>query len=287
MQNRGTEMSTRHALYAVLALAGVQAATANAAIETAETISYRVKPGDSLYRLSEKYLINKAAYVSVQRLNRITNPYALPPGSTLLIPTRLLRATPLDAQLAAFQGSVRIENQGASLAPSLGMPIREGVIVQTGNAGFATLLLSDGSRVTLPSNSRVRILHMRRFLLTSSTDFDFALDQGRAETSVTKIKDNNSRFRLRTPIAVSAVRGTKFRIGYDPGQGPSLTEVVEGRIWRNRFCRWSGRHGKVAGCACGPQARQAAEGTCGQLRAGACRQRAWLSCPARQGCRIC
>ncbi len=195
-----------------------------------ETVSYRVKAGESLYSISDKYLSQRAAYAVVQRLNRIANPYALSPGTLIRIPTRLLKATPLEAQLAAFQGDVRIESGGAVTPPVIGMPIRQGTIVQTGRLGFMTLSLSNGSRVTLPSNSRVRILHMRRFLLTGSTDFDFALDKGRAETTATPSKDANSRFRLRTPIAVSAVRGTKFRIGYDEGQGPSLTEVVEGGV---------------------------------------------------------
>ncbi len=195
-----------------------------------ESVTYRVKAGESLYSLSQKYLSGKTAYLSVQKLNRIANPYAIAPGTNIRIPVRLLKATPLDAQLAAFQGSVRIERDGQAVAPQIGMPIRQGAVIQTGAAGFITLALSNGSRITLPSNSRVRLVHMRRFLLTGSTDFDFALDKGRAETSVTPNKDANGRFRLRTPIAVSAVRGTQFRIGYDEGQGPSLTEVVEGSV---------------------------------------------------------
>jgi hypothetical protein len=48
--------------------------------------------------------------------------------------------------------------------------------------------------------------------------------------SVTPSRDPNNLFRLRTPIAVSAVRGTKFRIGYDGDAMPSLTEVIEGSV---------------------------------------------------------
>jgi hypothetical protein len=210
--------------------ASAQATRTQAVKAPADIITYRVKAGESLYSISEKYFAKKAAYVEVQRINRIANPYAIPPGTPIRIPVRLLRATPLDATLAAFQGSIRIERGGTAVTPSIGMPIQEGLIVQTGAVGFLTLALSNGSRITLPSNSRVRILHMRRFLLTGSTDFDFALDKGRAETTVTPMKEPNGRFRLRTPIAVSAVRGTQFRIGYNSEQGPSFTEVVEGSV---------------------------------------------------------
>jgi hypothetical protein len=200
-----------------LGFAGGIAGAANAAAPVAdEMVSYRIKAGESLYAVSQRYLVGRTSYLSVQRLNRVSDAHAIAPGTLIKIPTRLLRA-------------VVIEQAGRRMAPALGMSIAQGAVVQTG-AGFMTLALSNGSRVTLPSNSRVRILHMRRFLLTNSLDFDFALDKGRAETAVTPMKDSNSRFRLRTPIAVSAVRGTTFRIGYDEGKGPSLTEVIEGGV---------------------------------------------------------
>jgi hypothetical protein len=223
-------VTSMFALGGVLAPVAVLASPVSASDAQSETITYRMKQGDSLYRLSEKYLAGRTAYVEIGRLNRIANPLAIAPGTTIRIPVRLLKATPLEAQLASYQGAVRIERSGAVVAPKIGMAINEGQIVETGALGFLTLALSNGSRVTLPSSSRVRILHMRQFLLTGSLDFDFALDKGRAETAVTPMKDKNSRFRLRTPIAVSAVRGTQFRIGYDPAQGPSLTEVVEGGV---------------------------------------------------------
>ncbi len=213
---------------ALLMATAVQPVSAESASD--EVISYKVRAGESLYTLGERFFAAKADYVKVQRLNRIANPYVIPPGTVLRIPTRLLKSVPLDGQLAAFQGDVRIERAAERLTPVIGMPITQGLVVQTGKLGFATFVLSNGSRITLPSNSRVRITHMRRFLLTGSNDFDFALDTGRAEASVTPNKDKNSRFRLRTPIAVSAVRGTKFRIGYEEGAGPSLTEVIEGGV---------------------------------------------------------
>ena len=38
------------------------------------------------------------------------------------------------------------------------------------------------------------------------------------------------RFRTGTPVAVTAVRGTKFRVGYDDDSALSLTEVTEGLV---------------------------------------------------------
>ena len=55
-------------------------------------------------------------------------------------------------------------------------------------------------------------MRLRKYLLTGGSDIDLYVEQGRAETAAAPIKDSNSRFRMRTPTAVSAVRGTVFRI---------------------------------------------------------------------------
>jgi hypothetical protein len=205
-------------------------AAAKAPTGDQDLVSYRLKSGESLYSIGVRYFIDKTAYDAVRRFNRITDARKLSPGALVSIPSRYLKGKPLDAQIAAFRGALSVENEGVALVPSVGSKIMMGTVLQTGDNGFVTLSLSNGSRVTIPSRSRVRVIQMRQLLLTGSTDFDFALDKGRAEAAVTPAKNANDRFRLRTPIAVSAVRGTRFRIGYDDVASASLTEVVEGGV---------------------------------------------------------
>ncbi len=197
---------------------------------SSETLAYTLKSGESLYSIAARHFTLKSNYAAVQRLNHIRFPERLAPGSIVQIPLNFLKTKLLTAQIIAFRGDVGIANSGNRAEPRVGLPVNEGTGLQTGAAGFVTLILSNGSRITIPSNSKLRVSRMREILLTGSTDFEFALDSGRAETKVTPAKDANSRFRLRTPIAVSAVRGTVFRIGYEAGDAPSLTEVVEGNV---------------------------------------------------------
>ena len=64
---------------------------------------------------------------------------------------------------------------------------------------------------------------------TNDRDTQIRLDAGSAETQV-KPQGDSGRFRIRTPVAISAVRGTEFRRAYDAVGGLDRTEVIGGRV---------------------------------------------------------
>jgi hypothetical protein len=193
-------------------------------------VKYTVRNGDTLLGLTAKYLTGANAFQTIARVNRLPDNNRIYPGNVLIVPVAIMRAQPLQAKIVSFKGSTSVVTGGRSAGASVGLAVRPGDMLQTGVDGFVTILLSNGSRMTLPTQSRVRIVQMRQFLLTKSTDFDFLVEKGRTEISVTPANNANNLFRLRTPIAVSAVRGTKFRIGYESQNDPSLTEVIEGKV---------------------------------------------------------
>ncbi len=191
-----------------------------------ENVRYIMKPGDTLIGLGKKYFINGQAVPTVQTLNRISDPKKIMVGKSIIIPTRLLRARPLTAQVTSFSGSALVNGASAKV----GQPLLEGQVIQTGQGGFLTLVIEGGSRTTLPSRSRVRVSRLREYLLTKGRDVELSVEAGRTETHAAPAPNADSRFRIRTPVAVSAVRGTVFRIGFDGLDKPSLTEVVEGKV---------------------------------------------------------
>jgi hypothetical protein len=215
----------------MMALASIgERGQAQALSASRDEISYKVRPGDKLIVLSRRFLVTPDAYRTVQRINGIKDANTLRVGSVLVIPTNLLRATRLDARVIAFKGIATATNGPRAAQVKLETRVSEGALVETGPDGFVTLQLHNGSKVSLPSNSRVRIAKMRTYGLTGGTDLDFLVERGRTETSATPLRDNHSRFRMRTPVAVSAVRGTIFRVGYDGPDSATLTEVVEGNV---------------------------------------------------------
>lgn len=198
--------------------------------QATETVSYTFKNGDTLNGFASRYLVNIAAAGTVQRFNGIKDATKIRPGTVLRVPTNLLKGTPIGAKVVAFSGTVNIIGNKGSTAPKIGGTVLEGQTLLTGAPGFLTISIAGGSNVSIPSRSRVKILRLRKYLLTGGSDIDLFVEQGRAETAAAPIKDANSRFRMRTPTAVSAVRGTVFRIGYDGLGSSSLTEVVEGAV---------------------------------------------------------
>ena len=225
-----TKVNSVSALVGAMQLLIAPTAFAQTISETRDEISYRIKEGDSLIALSGRYFVKPDSYLAVQRLNNISNPNRLAAGSTIKIPTNLLKSTALKASIVAFKGTVQVRQNGSNKAPTIGMAIVEGAAIETGGDGFLTLALNNGSRMSLPSRAKIRIARYRKYNISGGNDIEFDIEKGRTETNVVPLPDARSRFRIRTPIAVSAVRGTVFRIGYEGPNDPSLTEVVEGSV---------------------------------------------------------
>ena len=107
--------------------------------------------------------------------------------------------------------------------------MREGAVLTTGANAFVRLALSDGSHVVVPSNSRVRVSRLRRYAINGAVDHALTVEAGRAESRVTPRRRPGG-FAIRTPVSVSAVRGTDFRVSFDDDADRSSTEVLEGAV---------------------------------------------------------
>lgn len=189
-------------------------------------VTYKIKPGDTLIGLAEQFMLSRDRYKIVQQQNRIANPHAVPVGKVISIPRQVLAFKLTDARFVAVRGAVLASAKQAAVGQSL----REGATITTGPSSFATLALSDGSRVSLPSNSDIRIRRLRTYNLGGSVDFDFDILKGGTRSNVTKKQSPDDRFRMRTPKAVSAVRGTDFQTRIDPVNSREFAEVVEGGL---------------------------------------------------------
>jgi len=213
-------------LSAVLMMATGAHAQSAASVEP--PVAYVVKPGDTLIGLASRYMNRPGDYRTVQKANRVAQPTRLRPGSQLNIDPNLLKSTPIAASVSAFTGPVFIEMNGQRAPARVGMPLSEGHVVSTGPGAFATFELEDGSRVTLPSNTRVRISKLRQVLINNAPQRVFQLDQGKGTISATPNQTPGARFEVRTPVSVSAVRGTEFRVGADGDA--AQTEVLHGAV---------------------------------------------------------
>lgn len=206
-------------------LAGLPAATAAEPVEI-----YVVRKGDTLFELGERYWLNADSYRIVQRQNQVINPRRLSVGRKLKVPARLLRTEPIKVRLGAFRGAVTVTANGRPLPTSQGASLGEGATVATGPNAFARLDLPDGSKIALPSQSRIRLDRLRMTLMTGAVDRAFTVEGGRSESTVTPLAKPKDRYIVRTPMSVSAVRGTDFRVTYSPDTNRATTEVVSGAV---------------------------------------------------------
>ncbi len=195
-----------------------------------ESVVYVVRRGDTLYALATSYMLRTSDYAIVQRRNHIANPRRLPVGAKLDIPVALLRTTPAQARVASYRGQVSAVVQGADVPLSRGMLLPEGSVVATGPNSSVRLALTDGSQVALPSQSRIRIDVLRHTPMTGSIERTFTLEAGRSEATVTPMTKPRDGFIIRTPLSVTAVRGTVFRVAYDAQSQRAWTEVVDGTV---------------------------------------------------------
>jgi len=189
-------------------------------------LAYTVGRGDNLYTLALRNFMRLDDYRVVQRLNHVRDPYRLPIGSILLIPRPLLKTDALQAKIIAFRGATTIDGQPAML----GVAIGEGQRIRTGPNAFLSVGLADGSTITLPSQSLIRIERLRRFRLTGEMERLFKLENGRSQSAVTPRTNDRDRFEIRTPISAAAVRGTDFRVALLDGGKAATTEVLSGHV---------------------------------------------------------
>jgi len=203
---------------------------AGAAQAREATIVYVVERGDTLYGLAQRGLVRLADYKAVQRQNRIANPRRLRVGAKLNVPVRLLRTEPVAARVGAFKGDVTVISGGRASQVAVGAVLKEGDSFATGANAFGRLDLPDGSRLTLPSQSRVRVVRLQHTFLTGAVEREFMVEAGSGGSLVRPLRNPKDTYIMRTPLSVSAVRGTEFRVRYAADEGRASTEVVEGSV---------------------------------------------------------
>ncbi|WP_306850143.1 FecR domain-containing protein [Cupriavidus necator] len=211
---------------ALLALAGAMAVPVHAGPAGAEGADfiYVVEPGDTLIGLAERYMASAQGWRTLQRLNGVADPYRLVPGSRVRIPLSQIPEHAASARVVYASGEVRANGRPVQV----GMTLDEAATIATPAGGSATLELPDRTRITLPPATTVAVKRLRTFARSGLVDTVIRIDQGAAETRVAPAGGGVGRFELHTPMMVTGVRGTRYRVSADAGG--SRSEVLQGRV---------------------------------------------------------
>lgn len=218
------------ALPAALALLHASAALAQSAAKSPPAGAFYVHTaaqGDTLIKLADRYLEKRHNWQGLQKLNSIENPTRIKPGTAIRIPIPEMRREPADMKVLAAQGDVQAD--GTKLAA--GGAVKEGQKLATGENGFVTLQLADGSTLTVQSKSKVNVDNARKLANTGGVlDTVFKVVSGRVEAGVERQRGPAARFEVKTDTSTMGVRGTKFRVAADEGGKVARSEVLTGKV---------------------------------------------------------
>lgn len=214
-------MHFRHLFLACLLALGVGA-------RAEEDFIYTVQPGDHPWNIAQRYLRDTSDALRITRLNRIIHDRTIAPGTRLHIPAQWLRLESAQVDLLKVHGDALVITDQGSQAAQVGERLLPGARLRTGPRSSVMLAFEDGSQVLMRQASELRLVQSERRAIDGGFLVQVELVRGALENMVTPRARPDTRFEIRTPAAVAAVRGTRFRV--DASELVTRTEVLEGAV---------------------------------------------------------
>ena len=191
---------------------------------------YTFRPGDSIWKIAEQYTTSVTNWAEIQRLNGIGQgpDRRIPPGTIILIPVSMLKQQPVPAIVIAVSGAARlVRANGDEEVIETGTRVYSGDSVITTENQSLRVQFADQSELQVLASSVIVFDRLSHHKDTGMVDTRLRLNSGRVKTRVKKLAPD-SRYEITTPAAVTAVRGTVFRLA--SSSEVSRTEVTEGTV---------------------------------------------------------
>lgn len=195
----------------------------------AQDFIYKARDGDTLWDLCLKYTNKSNCWLILGEYNGIDQVKAISVGSEIRIPQSWLITRPVVGQAIGVTGEVLyLSKAGGTLVPL--------VAGQSLILGSTVVARQGSARISLGKISSILIRQNTELVLNSlsaadepgvSTELD--LNRGGIELEIEPRP--NTRFEIRTPSAIAAVRGTSYRLTVqDDLKQPTRTEVITGAV---------------------------------------------------------
>lgn len=175
---------------------------------------YTFRPGDSIWKIAEKYTTSVNNWLEIQELNKIRQgpDRRIPPGTRILIPISMLKLQPTPAIVIAVSGEASlVRANGEKQVLKNGSKLYSGDQVVTADEQNLRIQFADKSELQVLPNSVVVLDKLSHHKNTGMVDTRIRLNSGSVNTWVEKLKPE-SRYEIKTPAAVTAVRGTAYRL---------------------------------------------------------------------------
>jgi hypothetical protein len=192
---------------------------------------YTFRPGDSIWKIAKRYTTSVNNWAEIQELNKIHEgpDRRIIPGTRIVIPVSMLKLQPTPALVIAVSGDVSLQRaNGDRTTAKTGMQLYSGDHVVTGDRQNLRMQFADKSELQVLPNSSVVLDKLSHHKDSGMVDTRIRLNTGSVNTWVEKLKPD-SHYEIKTPAAITAVRGTAYRLSAD-GTLVSRTEVTEGFV---------------------------------------------------------
>lgn len=204
---------------------GVASEGLRAALEQATIVTrdMRVLAGDTFVRIARREYGSAALARPLAEFNEIPFDAPLAAGQIVRLPI-LVPARGETALVVFVKGTVR----RATLALERGDLLAAGDEIRTGGDGFASIEFSSGSIVNLQPDTEARIERLACLESDDSCVVDIGTRGGELVLDVENRDDQPIEFRVNTPFASAAVRGTEFDVLL--GEEELRAAVTEGEV---------------------------------------------------------
>ncbi|HMZ84679.1 MAG TPA: FecR domain-containing protein [Rhodocyclaceae bacterium] len=195
----------------------------------AQDMQHVVRAGENPWTISAQLLRSMAFWPRLVSYNRIADPLRIAPGTVLRIPEAWLAQRAAAARVLGLEGEVTMTDPaGRTVRLSPGDLVPQGARIATGAQDSLSLGLIDNSRVLIKSGSEIRLEANAEDVRGKRRNILFDLRRGAVENDVERRSSSGGRFEIRTPAAVAAVRGTRFRIAAQDEN--TSAEVLDGGV---------------------------------------------------------
>jgi len=124
-------------------------------------------------------------------------------------------------------GDVKLVTDGNSVTANLGDKITQGMIVKTGAKSVADIYFQ-GSVIRILEKSSVVMKELVRNVKDNKDLTELYVENGQVFSKVTRKLTEGERFKVNTPTAIAAVRGTEFLV--DAENDKSVIGCIEGTV---------------------------------------------------------
>ncbi|HRP69470.1 MAG TPA: LysM peptidoglycan-binding domain-containing protein [Turneriella sp.] len=167
-----------------------------------------VKRGDTLAKISKKYLEDPSQWPALLKYNKIANPNLIQPGMKLKVPASLSKkpAAVVIYKSGSAQYTRAQERVWKEVLLKLGLYPEDQV--KTGAHSLVHLQLTNQAILRIQPQSFVIVNKVGK----SNKELIFTLQNGRLQAQAGNMHSLGGRLAIRTPVAVASVRGTIFEL---------------------------------------------------------------------------